>query len=410
MWAAWGPPMPSSAAGECSGQGVDEGGSGAGGRPGCQWAGGCRVGAATTVHPVDTPTLPAHHPRGNLGGGLTQIAMPAVFDMLVHSYGYKPNHAWRLAFYLPGCLHIFGGLLCFIFGQDHPDGRTAEVKATSGVSLKDDMVSEGWGVWVDWSGSGSAGAGARARAPLHPHPPPTAHCQPANPPPRLPAHPPTRPPAHLPTRPPAHPPTRPPATILSGLARLAGRHPELPYLRADGGVRRNVWRRDRGGQRVVQILPGALEWRAQRGDGEGFGEGRRPLVTAPGPLPCPAACAAPRPRASPTRPPTPPPHPPQTPNLPAEPLQHQPDPGRRHSLHLRPAQPGVPPVGRRGVRPCVRPLWAPRAHHVALCRRLWRRPFHAALRRPAHLPGCRHRAHDHLLLPVRARCEGVHGV
>ena len=122
--------------------------------------------------------------------------MPAVFDMLVHSYGYKPNHAWRLAFYLPGCLHIFGGLLCFIFGQDHPDGRTAEVKATSGVSLKDDMVSEGWGVWVDWSGSGSAGAGARARAPLHPHPPPTAHCQPANPPPRLPAHPPTRPPAH----------------------------------------------------------------------------------------------------------------------------------------------------------------------------------------------------------------------
>ena len=81
---------------------------------------------------------------GNLGGGLTHIAMPALFDALVHTYGHKPAQAWRLAFYLPGTLHLVMGLMVFLFGQDMPEGRTVTVRQADARSVKGDV---GWPAW-----------------------------------------------------------------------------------------------------------------------------------------------------------------------------------------------------------------------------------------------------------------------
>lgn len=85
---------------------------------------------------------------GNLGGGLTHIAMP-LFDKALIARGYKPNEAWRLAFYLPGAMHIFAGLLVFFFGQDMPDGsklavRKADAAAGKGITARTDV---GWASW-----------------------------------------------------------------------------------------------------------------------------------------------------------------------------------------------------------------------------------------------------------------------
>ena len=54
--------------------------------------------------------------------------MPMFFDALVKHYGHAPNAAWRLAFYLPGSLHLFMGLAVMLFGQDMPEGRTVTVR------------------------------------------------------------------------------------------------------------------------------------------------------------------------------------------------------------------------------------------------------------------------------------------
>lgn len=79
---------------------------------------------------------------GNLGGGLTHIVMPLFFDSLV-KLGHVKTEAWRLAFYLPAALHLFAGAAVFLFGQDHPDGRTAAVKKADG-GKKNDMT---WPAW-----------------------------------------------------------------------------------------------------------------------------------------------------------------------------------------------------------------------------------------------------------------------
>jgi NNP family nitrate/nitrite transporter-like MFS transporter len=60
---------------------------------------------------------------GNAGGGITQLVMPNLAHAIAK---HKPLfEAWRLSFFLPGCLSLASGAAIMLFGQDTPDGDYA---------------------------------------------------------------------------------------------------------------------------------------------------------------------------------------------------------------------------------------------------------------------------------------------
>lgn len=68
-----------------------------------------------------------------MGGVATQFFMPLHFS-LIRRVGATPFVAWRIAFFIPGFLHVFMGLLVLALGQDLPDGNLGPLQKRGDIA------------------------------------------------------------------------------------------------------------------------------------------------------------------------------------------------------------------------------------------------------------------------------------
>ena len=71
---------------------------------------------------------------GNLGGGVTQIAMPLILAAMM-SLGVDDYWAWRLAMTIPGVFMILMGAAYFFLTRDFPEGNIQDL-AAGGVAMR----------------------------------------------------------------------------------------------------------------------------------------------------------------------------------------------------------------------------------------------------------------------------------
>jgi len=66
---------------------------------------------------------------GNLGGGVTQFAMPLIFSVFVVGFGFSEAAGWRLSMLVVGIAIMVMGFAYYFWTQDAPDGNYADLRA-----------------------------------------------------------------------------------------------------------------------------------------------------------------------------------------------------------------------------------------------------------------------------------------
>ncbi|MEW7006221.1 MULTISPECIES: MFS transporter [unclassified Lentilitoribacter] len=66
---------------------------------------------------------------GNLGGGVTQLAMPMIFSVFVIGFGFSEALGWRLSMVVVGAAIFVTGIAYYFLTQDAPDGNFKELRA-----------------------------------------------------------------------------------------------------------------------------------------------------------------------------------------------------------------------------------------------------------------------------------------
>jgi len=66
---------------------------------------------------------------GNLGGGVTQFAMPMIFSIFVVGFGVHEAFGWRASMVVAGAVILLTGIVYYVFTQDAPDGSYKELRA-----------------------------------------------------------------------------------------------------------------------------------------------------------------------------------------------------------------------------------------------------------------------------------------
>jgi len=88
---------------------------------------------------------------GNLGGGVTQLFMPVVFE-LFKGAGNSDSASWRLAMMFPAIFLGIMGVVCFCFSEDSPRGNFSDLVA-AGTKKKVTATSSakgGFGEPMSW--------------------------------------------------------------------------------------------------------------------------------------------------------------------------------------------------------------------------------------------------------------------
>jgi NNP family nitrate/nitrite transporter-like MFS transporter len=67
---------------------------------------------------------------GNLGGGITQLAMPLIMATII-GFGYTKPEAWRLAMIFPGVLMLIMAFVYFRYTKDTPNGNFDEIQRST---------------------------------------------------------------------------------------------------------------------------------------------------------------------------------------------------------------------------------------------------------------------------------------
>ncbi len=87
---------------------------------------------------------------GNLGGGVTQLAMPLIFSAMIVGFGFTDAQAWRASMVVVGCVIFVTGIAYYFLTQDAPDGNYKDLRAQGKMPKKDKVTGAYFKAMLDY--------------------------------------------------------------------------------------------------------------------------------------------------------------------------------------------------------------------------------------------------------------------